>query len=103
MARGVLRNGIFTKANFAQPAFGTEGNERYSAFRAPNFYQWDVAVLKNTPITESVAFQLRFEFFNFFNRPNLNTVDVNLPDGNFGKATGQSVPRFIQIGGKLTF
>jgi hypothetical protein len=96
-------HGIFTPANFAQPAFGNEGNERYSAFRAPNFYQWDVAVLKNTPITESVAFQLRFEFFNFFNRPNLNTVIVDQSNGNFGKATGQSVPRFIQIGGKLTF
>ena len=32
-------------------------------------------------------FQLRFEFFNFFNRANLNTVDTNLPDGNFGQAT----------------
>jgi Carboxypeptidase regulatory-like domain len=102
-SRQAYLNGMFTTSNFAQPAFGNEGNERYSAFRAPNFYQWDVALLKNTPITESVAFQFRAEFFNFFNRPNLNTVDVNIPDGNFGKATGQSVPRFIQLGGKLTF
>ena len=92
-------HGIFTSANFAQPAFGTEGNERYSAFRAPGFQQWDVALLKNTPITESVAFQFRAEFFNFFNHPNLTNVDVNIPDGNFGKATGQAVPRFIQLGG----
>ena len=97
-------NGVFTSANFAQPAtFGNEGNERYSAFRQPNFYQWDVALLKNTPITEGVAFQFRFEIFNFFNRPNLNSVDANIPDGNFGKATGQAVPRFIQLGGNLTF
>jgi hypothetical protein len=97
-------HGVFTTANFAQPAtFGTEGNERYSAFRSPNFYQWDVALLKNTPITEGVAFQFRFEIFNFFNRPNLNSMDTNIPDGNFGKATGQAVPRFIQLGGNLTF
>jgi hypothetical protein len=107
--------GIFTSANFATPAFGSEGNERYSAFRAPGFQQWDVALLKNTPIRESVAFQFRFEMFNFFNHPNLTNVDANLADrvfnpdgslsnrGNFGKATGQSVPRFIQIGGNLTF
>ncbi len=96
-------NGIFTSANFATPAFGSGGNERYSAFRAPGFQQWDAALLKNTPLWESVAFQLRFEFFNLFNHPNLTNVDTNLPDGNFGKATGQASPRFIQIGGNLTF
>ena len=96
-------NGIFTTANFPQPAFGNEGNERYAAFRAPGFQQWDVALLKNTRIMESVDFQLRFEFFNFFNHPNLTNVDVNLPDGNFGKATAQATPRLIQIGGNLTF
>jgi hypothetical protein len=91
-------------ANFPAPAtFGTEGNERYSAFRQPGFNEWDVAFLKNTKITEAVNFQLRFEFFNFFNRPNLNTVDVNLPDGNFGRATNQNVPRFLQIGGNIIF
>ena len=96
-------HGVFTSTNFVQPAFGNEGNERYGAFRAPGFQQWDTALLKNTPIMESVAFQLRFEFFNVFNHPNLTNMDVNLPDGNFGKATGQAVPRFIQIGGNLTF
>jgi hypothetical protein len=96
-------HGVFTSTNFVQPAFGNEGNERYAAFRAPGFQQWDTALLKNTPIMESVAFQLRFEFFNVFNHPNLTNMDVNLPDGNFGKATGQAVPRFIQIGGNLTF
>jgi len=91
-------------ANFPAPTtFGTEGNERYSAFREPGFEEWDVAFLKNTKITESVNFQLRFEFFNLFNRANLNTVDFNLPDGNFGQATGQNVPRFLQIGGNLVF
>ncbi len=91
-SRQAYLNGIFTAANFAQPAFGIEGNERYSAFRAPGFQQWDVAMLKNTPIMESVDFQLRFEFFNFFNHPNLINVDVNIPDGNFGKRTGQAYP-----------
>jgi len=95
--------GIFTSANFAQPAFGGEGNERYGAFRSPYFQQWDTALLKNTTFWESVSFQFRFEVFNVFNHPNLTNVDVNLPDGNFGKATGQAVPRFIQMGGKLSF
>jgi hypothetical protein len=95
--------GIFTAGNFALPAFGNEGNEKANQFRAPGFQQWDAALLKNTPISETVAFQLRFEFFNVMNHPNLINVDVNQPDSLFGQATGQNVPRFIQIGGNLTF
>jgi hypothetical protein len=95
--------GLFTAANFPQPSFGSEGNELYDNFREQGFAEWDSALLKNTKITERVAFQLRFEFFNLFNRPNLENVDTNLPDGNFGKATGQYTPRFMQIGGNLTF
>jgi hypothetical protein len=95
--------GIFTTSNFALPAFGSEGKEKYNSFRAPGFQQWDAALLKNTPLKESVAFQLRFEFFNLFNHPNLTNVITDQSNGNFGKATGQAVPRFIQIGGRLTF
>ncbi len=103
MNRQDYLKGIFTSANFTNPAFGTEGNEKYNSFRAPGFQQWDAALLKNTRIRESVAFQLRFEFFNLFNHPNLTNVITNQADGNFGKATSQAVPRFIQIGGNLTF
>jgi hypothetical protein len=95
--------GLFTAANFPQPTFGQDGNELYNQFREPGFAEWDSAVLKNTPISERVQFQLRFEFYNMFNRANLNTVDVNLPDGNFGRATGQYTPRFMQIGGNVVF
>jgi hypothetical protein len=52
---------------------------------------------------ESVNFQLRFEFFNVFNHPNLTNVITDQSNANFGKATGQATPRFIQIGGNLTF
>lgn len=96
--------GLFPASNFPAPStFGVEGNERYNQFRQPGFAQWDTAFLKNTAITERVNFQLRFEFFNIFNRANLNTVDTNLPDGNFGKVTGQYTPRLFQLGGNLTF
>ncbi len=97
------RYGLFTRANFPQPAFGQEGSEMYNQFREPGFAEWDAAFLKSTPITERVKFQLRFELYNLFNRANLNAVDSNLPDGNFGQATGQYTPRFLQIGGNLTF
>jgi hypothetical protein len=95
--------GLFTQSSFPKPAFGQEGNEAFNQFRGPGFAEWDTAVLKNTPITERVHFQLRFEFYNLFNRANLNNVDTNLPDGNFGRATGQYTPRYTQIGGNIVF
>jgi hypothetical protein len=103
-SRKAYAQGLFPSGTFNAPTtFGAEGNETYNTFRQPGFAQWDAALLKNTAITERVNFQLRFEFFNVFNRANLNTVDANLPDGNFGKVTGQYTPRFVQFGGNLTF
>ena len=48
-------------------------------------------------------FQLRFEFFNIFNRVNFANLDNNLADGTFGKATQQQLPRNWQLAGKITF
>jgi hypothetical protein len=50
-----------------------------------------------------VNFQLRFEFFNMFNRVNLTSFDTNLADGTFGKVTAQQLPRNWQVGGRITF
>jgi hypothetical protein len=50
-----------------------------------------------------MGLQLRFEFYNAFNRVNLNGVDSNLNSGTFGRSTGQGKPRYIQIGANLTF
>ncbi len=98
-----LRNGTVSLANFSKPTPGTDGNELFNSFRSPGFQQWDSALLKNTAITEGVNLQLRFEFFNVFNHPNLTNVVTDQSNGNFGKATGQGPPRFFQLGGNITF
>jgi Carboxypeptidase regulatory-like domain len=95
--------GSIPLSNFAVPAFGVEGNEKAQQFRAPNFAETDFNVYKDTHITEGVIFEMRFEFFNLFNRPNLIDVDANWPDGNFGQATASHLPRWWQLGGKLSF
>ncbi|HTR66304.1 MAG TPA: carboxypeptidase regulatory-like domain-containing protein [Terriglobales bacterium] len=96
-------NGIFTSAQFSAPAAGMEGNEQPYRFREPGYANTDISLLKNTKIWERLNFQLRFDFFNAFNRPNLFAVDANLPDGSFGKATNQYNPRWIQLGASITF
>jgi hypothetical protein len=96
-------NGAFTAGQFSQPSFGSQGNEKPNQFRSPNFLETDVNFYKDTKVTERINLQLRFEFFNIFNRVNLTSFDVNLADGTFGKATAQQLPRNWQVGARVTF
>ena len=95
--------GAVPKSNFAIPAFGQEGNEKPMRFRGPNFFETNTNIYKDTAITERVNFQIRFEFFNLFNRANYANPDTNFPDGSFGAATASHEPRFWQLGGRLSF
>ena len=48
------------------------GNEGRDSLRGPTFKQWDLAIYKNTQITERIGVQLRADFFNFLNHPNFS-------------------------------
>ena len=104
-SRSAFLNGVFSNpaTQFTAPTLGTEGNEKQNGFRGPNFYETDAAIYKDNRFKERFNFQIRFEFFNLFNRVNLQNMDTNNLDGNFGKATGQFLPRWWQIGGRFTF
>jgi hypothetical protein len=96
-------NGVVSASQFGVPALGTEGNELPGRFRGPGFFDIDVSLIKNNKLTERLALQLRFEFFNVLNHPNLNSVDGNLADSTFGQSTTTFNPRWLQLGAKLTF
>ncbi len=102
-SRQAFLSGLFTASNFPDPAFGSNGNEKYGQFRNPMFFDTDAGLLKDTTITERVKLQLRFEFFNLFNRANLYNVDANLSSGTFGKTLSQYNPRWIQLGANVQF
>ncbi len=101
--RHAYLGGVFNRSNFSVPTLGTEGNEQFNQFRNPGFAETDAALLKDTRITESVLLQLRFEFYNVFNRVNLGGVDGNLASGTFGRVTSQLSPRWIQLGANIRF
>jgi hypothetical protein len=46
------------------------GNLGRNSLVGPTYKQWDLAIYKNTPITERVSVQLRADFFNILNHPN---------------------------------
>jgi len=48
------------------------GNLGRNALQGPPFKQWDLAIYKNTTITERLKLQLRAEFFNILNHPNFS-------------------------------
>jgi hypothetical protein len=95
--------GIFTPGQFTRPAPGTNGDEKPGQFRNPHFVQTDLTIYKNTLIGKGVNIQLRFEFYNLFNHPNFINVTSDLSAGNFGKVSGQTLPRWWQVGAKIWF
>jgi hypothetical protein len=101
--RSAFLNGLFPASNFPAPTLGSEGNERPYAFRGPNYYNWDMSLAKNTQLYERLNLQLRFDYFNVFNRVNLQGVDSNLADSSFGRSTSQFNPRWLQLGIGLRF
>ncbi|HEX4030723.1 MAG TPA: TonB-dependent receptor [Terracidiphilus sp.] len=105
---GAVDSGIITHSQFAAPAFaagGAEGNEKMNLFRNPGYADVDLTARKSTAITERVNVQFRVDFFNLFNRVNLNNVDSNFNDTTAGFGTTGSTlsPRYLQLGAKLSF
>ncbi|HTY82747.1 MAG TPA: TonB-dependent receptor [Silvibacterium sp.] len=83
----------------------TLGNTpRVTNIRMPAWENEDFSILKDTPIHESVMFELKFEFLNAFNRHLFSSPDINPADFTFGIPTSQAnSPRAIQVTGRLSF
>lgn len=96
-------NGALNPANFANPAFGSEGSQKVNHFRNPGFAELNASLSKDVPIAERLKLQMRVDAFNLFNRVNLGGVDPNMADGNFGKSTSQLEPRWLQFGARIEF
>jgi hypothetical protein len=76
----------------------------------PGINNWDVALSKNTVMSEKFTFQLRFEFYNLFNRTQFKKPDTNIQDSLFGYSASQvgqndavTGAGQVQIGAKLNF
>jgi hypothetical protein len=102
-SRTAYTTGVFTSGQFTVPTAGTEGNQKFNQFRNPAFISSDFSLYKNTHLTERFVFQIRFEFYNIFNHPNFQNTQGDVTAGNFGQVTGQTLPRWWQIGGKISF
>ena len=101
--RGVLIQGYFNRAAFAQNASGTFGTAGRNILEGPGFASVDFGLIKNFAISESNRVQFRAEFFNLFNRVNLGNPNTNAAAGQFGRITSAGDPRVIQMALKYIF
>jgi hypothetical protein len=94
-------------AAWSQPCAFCIGNgpRTQPSTRTFPFYNEDLALIKTTPIKETMSIEFRAEFFNAFNRVIFGGPDGNLNDVlGFGRIGGQAdIPRQIQFGLKFNF
>jgi hypothetical protein len=81
---------------------GTFGTSNRRFFHGPGFNNTDFGFLKRTQIRESIAFDIRVEFFNVFNHAQFNNPGGNINDpSTFGIVTSARDPRIGQISAKF--
>ncbi|MGH9328137.1 MAG: TonB-dependent receptor domain-containing protein [Terriglobia bacterium] len=100
---GQLINEWFNTAVFAPNTVGTFGNSGKNFLRGPGLFDTDLALLKNTKLSERLSVELRAEFFNAFNNVNFGMPDATLTDSAFGQITSASDPRILQFALKFFF
>jgi hypothetical protein len=91
---------------------GTFGDTGRNSLRGPGFFDTDIALSKDTRLTEQFRLQFRAEFFNVFDHenfgaPNMNVFSasgaVNASAGVISASSAGTTPRQIQFGLKLNF
>jgi len=72
LAPGIDQTNLSGFASDCQPGTRHYGNLGRNSLAGPTYKQWDVALYKNTALTERLTMQLRADFFNLLNHPNFS-------------------------------
>lgn len=103
-------NYFFQPAAFQQSALGVQGDSPRRFFHGPGLNNWDMALLKNTQITERFGLEFRAEWYNIFNHTQfLGPSGITGFSGgmasssSFGQVAGAGSPRLGQLALKLNF
>ncbi len=82
--------------------FGSMGPTRGDLRQFP-VLQEDFVLTKRFAVKERANFEIQAQFFNAFNRHRFVNFEPNFSSPNFGATRGTNLPRFIQLGAKMTF
>jgi hypothetical protein len=88
---------------------GRQGTVGRNVFYGPDYNKFDLALIKRFPMNrfrEGMKLTIRADFFNLFNRVNLdkpNATNININSATFGQATTAGAGRIIQFVGRFEF
>jgi len=100
--RGQLIDRFFNPAAF-KAAAGLYGTAGRNILYGPGAITWDFSGFKYFRVTERHRAEFRAEFFNGFNRVNLNAPNATLTSPSFGRILGAGPARVVQFGLKYQF
>jgi hypothetical protein len=97
----------FNTSLFSDEPLGQIGNAKRRFFYGPGLNNWDMALLKDTKLTESKTIQFRFEAFNIWNHTQfsgqLSPGFGAFGSSGFGVISAAYDPRILQVGLKFLF
>jgi hypothetical protein len=96
----------FSTGAFSMNPLGTPGTARRRFFHGPGTDNFDTALAKNLPITESKSLLFRIEAFNVFNHTQFfgpSAVDGNIGSTTFGQSVSAASARILQGAVKFSF
>ena len=102
----INRNKFFNTNSFSMNALGDPGTAKRRFFYGPGAQNYDMAVAKNLPFTESRSLLFRVEAFNVFNHTQFNgpqAVDGDIGSTTFGQVINAAPPRILQGALKFSF
>jgi hypothetical protein len=96
--------GTADNRTFTRPAAGTFTTSQFrNTLYGPGFQNWNIGLFKVFSINEQHKIQLRGEFFNFLNHPNWGNPNDDPAAATFGKVTGKTSERNVQLSLRYSF
>ena len=91
---------------FSIAPLGSPGNSPRRPFYGPGLENFDLALLKSTPLWGEKVLEFRWETFNTFNHSQFfgaNSVNGNINSPTFGRVVSAMPARIMQLAAKVTF
>jgi hypothetical protein len=91
---------------FSIAPLGSPGNSPRRPFYGPGMENFDLALLKSTPLGGEKVMEFRWETFNTFNHPQFfgaGSVNGNINSSTFGQVISAMPPRIMQLAVKVKF
>ena len=99
-------NNYFDAGEFVMNMPGTAGDAKRRFFDGPGAANYDMALAKKLPLSDSTSLLFRVESFNVFNHTQFNgpgAVDGNIGSSTFGNVISAAPARVLQGALKLSF